>query len=104
MDNKRLAIYLHMFVVYTVFFTIVDLYVCGCGFTRPRVTPIKKRRREELIGRRFNKYFPGHGTFEGTIVNRCVRNHKKCFHVIYGDDDSEDLSESEVEVILIAML
>ena len=43
------------------------------------------------------KYFPGHGTFEGTIV----RYDETYYKVRYEDGDEEDLSEDEIEKIVV---
>jgi hypothetical protein len=53
------------------------------------------------VGTRFCKEFPGHGTFHGTIMSFDGVHYKVYYP---SDDDSEELSDSElVEVDIIEM-
>ena len=50
-----------------------------------------KAMADELVGATIRKNFPGHGTFEGTVVSFA----DELFHVEYEDGDEEDEISAE---------
>jgi len=54
--------------------------------------------RKSMIGKRFTKYFPGHGSFHGTVIQYGIATDN--YHVKYDDGDEETITYPELRVLI----
>ena len=57
-------------------------------------------RYEIVVGAKITKHFNGQGDFAGTVQNLPTSNHPY-YRVLYDDGDEEDLSETEIQDLLV---
>ncbi len=52
-----------------------------------------RKERQDMIGKRVTKYFPGHGAFHGTVKEYGIKIDN--YLVVYDDDDQETIKHNE---------
>ncbi len=57
-----------------------------------------RTERDSLIGKRVTKYFPGHGAFDSTVKEYCIKTDN--YLVVYDDHDRETIKYPELLHIL----